>query len=289
MSPFERMSQLVTVRDIFTPWGAVFDSDDSVGEAMTQLLESRDSSWDRPCLVQGDGLQGDGIFTPEEGEHYISSKDTIDLHMEEFGTSAMLSANTSVLESLELIGRTKADFYVVIDGNNMVGTLRFVDFMKPAGRLCLFALTMELEVCALELCDAFAEQCWRSLPTGRQKQAMEVFRRRHNNIDLAWLKKYRRGLRGRDLEHVFVDCTTMIDKATMIRKCKLTIASSGTELKEVFGRAERLRNSCAHPALVESEDGLMPLDDLVPLITACRRLIEAFKAITPPRASPWDE
>jgi len=46
-----------------------------------------------------------------------------------------------------------------------------------------------------------------------------------------------------------IDSTNLSDKGRMICKCNLTINFSNAAIRSVFGRAERLRNQCAHPGL----------------------------------------
>ncbi len=46
---------------------------------------------------------------------------------------------------------------------------------------------------------------------------------------------------------MLVDCTTFIDKKSMVCKCKLTLELSNADIRRVFAQAEQLRNQCAHP------------------------------------------
>lgn len=62
----------------------------------------------------------------------------------------------------------------------------------------------------------------------------------------------------------------------MLCKCKLTIDVSNTRIRSVFGRAEKLRNLCAHPTL-ESEGLPFTFDTLQELVCDMKELITIFE------------
>jgi hypothetical protein len=147
----------------------------------------------------------------------------------------MVSADTPVLELVKLFSNESYHFYFVLQESQITGTVHYEDLVGSPFKLCLFALTLELETVALDLALQKPIPSWSVLSEGRREKAIEVYRHRYK--------------REPDPERLpfdhFLGCTTFIDKGTILTKRKL-ITNASKEIDSVFRKAERVRNSCAH-------------------------------------------
>jgi len=152
---------------------------------------------------------------------------------------------------LDLFRQHGETVVVVKDSEALVGTISYRDLFKPFGRICLFALTTELETAAIDLLQAFP-QCFESLNERRQKTAREAFNKHYG--DHPTFKKIKENpsawsvVEANDLDWIYLlASTTLHDKGEMIAKSKLLLEQSKSQIDRVTRRAERIRNWCAHP------------------------------------------
>ena len=130
--------------------------------------------------------------------------------------------------------------------------------------ICLFALVLELEERALQWIDREALASWQCLSENRQKLACKTFLKRYRSrpskpakrpigfqLDLAsspddqaasLLSQVTSDRRARDL----LGNTMFIDRLEIIRRRGLIKGMTKDRIKRVSGKAERLRNQCAH-------------------------------------------
>lgn len=151
----------------------------------------------------------------------------------------------------------------IIRGDEIVGFLEYADLFKPAGRLAFFSLALEIEDKARMLCQHrdFREKAWISLSQKRRDRATEIFRHR-----------YCQEPRDDDFKKL-IECTYLMDKATMIWKCALISDQSRSSFLGTFKRLDKLRNFCAHP--IAGEPGLSA-EDLANLIDEVSSLGSTF-------------
>jgi hypothetical protein len=160
--------------------------------------------------------------------------------------SGMVSADTPVLEVVKLFSDNSSHFYFVLQESQITGTIHYEDLLGAPFKLCLFALTLELEAAALDIALQAPLASWSVLPDGRQKKALEVYSRRYSREpDRARLP----------VDHL-LGCTLFIDKATILRKRGL-ITDGSNDIKSVFGEADRVRNCCAHTDPEKDFGGLL--------------------------------
>jgi hypothetical protein len=191
--------------------------------------------------------------------------------------------------------------YCVLDGDRIVGVLRPSHLYAPRAVLCYFALTLDLETAALDLCTWFPD-AWHALPELRQAQVKTRWDQKMKKMrqddwaDLLADGEYTRELK-QFLIHDAMQCTNFIDKATMIKKSKLLIDQSNTRIDKVFSRAERVRNACVHPlATGAGHPDLWPTEtrdffQMTPAETSgfvkdCLDIIESIKAVMPGQKKP---
>ena len=91
----------------------------------------------------------------------------------------MVSADTPVLELVKLFSDNSSPFYFVLQESQITGTVHYEDLLGPPFKLCMFALTLELEVAALGLALKTPLASWSVLSEGRQKKAFDVYRQKY--------------------------------------------------------------------------------------------------------------
>jgi hypothetical protein len=165
---------------------------------------------------------------------------------------------------LSFFPRTSNQQFYIIHGNQVVGYLLYRHLFHPVGRLAFLALALEIEEQALRLCQhlPFREDAWKALSDSRRCKAIEIFRHRY-------------GCEPHPLNEVdrLIDCTQLVDKATIIWKMKLTSpASSRSELLRFFENLRKIRDFCAHPQRSSSDDGLIPKQKLADFINDAKSM-----------------
>ena len=175
-----------------------------------------------------------------------------------------LSSSTTVLDVVELFPRTTNQPFYIIHGNQIVGYLLYRHLFHPAGRLAFLALALEIEEQALRLCQhpQFREGAWKALSENRRGKAIEIFRRRYG------CEPHPR----KEIDKL-IDCTQLVDKATIIWKMKLTSpASSRSELLGFFENLRKIRDLCAHPQRSSSDDDLIPKQRLSEVVSNAKSM-----------------
>lgn len=147
----------------------------------------------------------------------------------------MVSAETPVLELVKLFSNESRHFYFVLRESQITGTIHYEDVLGSPFKLCLFALTLELETVALDLALQKPRASWSFLSAGRQERAIDAYQLRYSQEP---------DPKRLPFDHL-LGCTTFIDKGTILKRGKL-IAHGPVDIDSVFRRAERVRNSCAH-------------------------------------------
>lgn len=307
-SVFERMAGLVRVRDIQTPFGFVLS-----GSADVKYPEKPHPSFISHRAIRDD-LQASGLLglpyltfdrdfrvylsdlNRQDGEDEIYAEPKFVLREEH-----LVSADTSLWHALQLFAIppdphaaetacSQRDALIVLDGNRFTGLLTPHNFGSQPARLCLLALTLELERAALEFCSFHAMEFFELLPEGRREKARRMFKERYldRKVTLplivpevpAFLEvSAQSSHRVREVVGALrLDCTNFIDKGTMLHRSGATWFEPG-DIKTLFKRAERLRNACAHAR--EADDALpLTVQELVTLVHDSRECIQALKMLS---------
>ena len=239
-SLFDKLTRLVTVDGLCTPLGPALLGEELIEEAVHRLHENAISCGydpvDRVLLVFSNGkLQGWTRFD------FLSLSENRRVKDETlaFGECQIVSSNTSVMSIVHLFRESNEQLFFVVSGNVICGTVRYADLFSQEFRLCLFALSLELEEASLRRLIVLPEDSFAFLSEPRQEAAKNVFDLRYP---------------GRQMDfHTLLKCTTFIDKGTMIIKSKAVNSYSSSQLKNSFSRIERIRNHCAHPSGNKSE------------------------------------
>ncbi len=192
--------------------------------------------------------------------------------MDAISPAQILSDNTPYLKAVEFFRDADPFFFFVLTERSITGTVHYQNLFEPPGRLCLFALTLELEAAALQLCGHFANECIASLADERKSKAVEVYEKRYANQREEHVHP-----RAGDL----LRCTNFIDKGRMIAKCKLLIDQGRDKIESIFSRAEKLRNSCAHPIDDDDFSAILKRDRLGKFLDEFSSLLASIRGQVP--------
>jgi hypothetical protein len=157
--------------------------------------------------------------------------------------------------------------WFVFDANEVVGTLTYHDLFKPSFRVCLFALTVELEQASLRLAMKDAAASWAVLTPNRQQRAEENLRRSN--------------LKRLSTPADLLEFTTFIDKKTILTKRRLIPGVPLDEVRTIFDEVEELRNRCAHPDSAD-EPFIDQPKELLRQVLDCHRLLWKINNVIEP-------
>lgn len=233
-SVFDHMARLVSARDLQSKLGPQLDGAQSASDAWASLCEvAADEGYDpmdRISLVM-DQRRAVGWVGLD-----MLDRPTVIACAEPLQASSLLSADTTALELADVFCATTHHFFFVLDHHSITGTLHYEDLFRLPFRLCIFALTLQLEDSALKLASTQPRESWEVLSESRRQKAEDVYDKRYG--------------RRPDSTHVPLDqllgCTAFCDKGTIIKKRRLLPTLSGNKIESVFGRADEVRNACAH-------------------------------------------
>lgn len=272
-SGLSRIASLVTVRDIYTPFIAAFDASRDGGGVFEEWgteLCGEACPLDQMALVLQNGKPS-GTLTYdalEAGKPVYQCMDDIRL-------DTLITEDTSLTRAAEMFARSDANFFVVINGNDMVGWLSYHDLYKLPFRLCLFAELLAVEGKMLQVAQQDAKCAFQKLPEGRRSAASRLYQ----------LRGLAKDDDGGEAPRSLVTCTNFIDKATILQRCVKTrrcIPTAGE--KKWMLRAEKVRNALAHPNPAEYFVILVKRKEFGGFITWLARLdmeLTAFLATGP--------
>jgi hypothetical protein len=174
---------------------------------------------------------------------YDSDLEIIGEVMHPIHPDEIASADTPALKLVRILAErpTSGIIIFVLEEDAIVGTVSPEMFWGPVFRLCLFALTLELESAALAAAMRQPLVSWNALSVGRRAKA-EKIRERLRSAE----HRNRPATRERASLGPLLATTSFVDKGTIVAKTKLLEGWTRDGVESLFGRAERVRNSCAH-------------------------------------------
>lgn len=145
----------------------------------------------------------------------------------------VVAESTSIIQALKLL--TKRQWYFVLRGDRVSGIVARADLRKPPVQMFLFGLVLLFESKLVRLIENhYSNGEWeKCLTEKRLADAQDLLRKKKARNDALGL----------------IDCLMLCDKGAIVRKTPELLASLGLskkEAKELFGRAETLRNALAH-------------------------------------------
>jgi len=255
MSTFKVLSESISVNDICEPFIGEFDS--------SQDAQELSEEWMEICCEKGlNPMEPIGLVKRNQKIigwicfEVLESPKTLYECMDPIIGDILISSDTPLLEAIHVICRSNDFIFLVLKGNQFIGFLHYSHFHKLPFRLCLFALLMDLERTMLKITKSNPTSFLKNLTKGRLNCAEKIG-----------------GLRGLSLneenkvfDYNLVECTQFIDKFTMLRK-NLEIVQKCPNIDSRFNKkAEKIRNSIAHPEGEESV--LLPIkrEEILPFI-----------------------
>jgi hypothetical protein len=246
MSIFRQMAGSIRAKHIQTALGPPVQPNQSVAEASERLMEAcADAGYDPMSRISL-------VLAGSRPVAWIGL-DSLDSTLKDVASAAdpipadgMVSADTPLLELAKLFSEESRHFYFVLHESQITGTIHYEDLLGPQFKLCLFALTLELETAALDLALQEPMASWSVLSKGRQEKAVEAYRHRYSQEPDAKRFPFDQ----------LLGCTMFIDKGKILKKRRL-IANAPNEIDSVFDKADRVRNSCAHTDPEKDFPGLL--------------------------------
>ncbi len=250
---FEQITSSLTVKSICGQLGPDVPAGSIIEEVEEYLDPGSDSKldpWNNPSRVIDNDGDLVGILWFEDWYDYESEPPfddavpTVDDFLEPLEPKEYLSSATTILEAVELFGAKRNAYFYVISVNEVVGILRYEHLFRPLGRLAFLALALEIEDQALRLCQSASlrERCWLSISDNRKRKAIELFKLRHNGSE----PKPAQGGSFVEITEL-IECTNLVDKATMIWKQQLVTPATRTDVLGFFNDLKKIRDRCAHP------------------------------------------
>jgi hypothetical protein len=174
--PFEIVTSVVVARSVLEPLGPSLPAQMELGEAFgTVCSAAEEGSYvcvDRVSLVY-DGPELVGWYTADMSDPDSESVAEV---MRPIYALELVSADTSVFKLVQLLAdrpRSGAVLFV-LDQDAIIGTISHEMLRHPVFRLCLFALSLELEETSLSAAMVNPLASWNTLSPARRTKAQEV-------------------------------------------------------------------------------------------------------------------
>jgi hypothetical protein len=183
-------------------------------------------------LVSKDGVPVGTIGYEDLYEHR-----SIWATMNKLSWKTVVSSDTALVEAAKLFNAQSPYVFLVLRQNQLVGWMSYHHLLCIPFRACLFSLLLGIEQAMLDVVMTEPGLAVSKLSIGRLNKAKEVYLARGHKLDKNGIPDPR----------LLLECTNFIDKATIIRKCPVTAASILSVNDIAMKKAERVRNSLAHP------------------------------------------
>lgn len=268
---FLALANRISVKDIQTPLGPELGTDeycsDASGQLMDEGIENGYEALERISLVSnGERVVGYVFYEDLLG-------DIVENCMESFSPDMLMTEDTTILEAIERFAADQRFYFLVLGKSGISGSVHYTDLFKLPGRLCFFALTLEIEQLALDLLLLESNESWLALRKGRQIIAHERWLRNSGKSceipdDIDYKKTVQPWWN-------LLQSTSLIDKKIILAKRNLL--PSHLNLEDIFTKIERVRNSCAHPESERYSTQVLVHEEIVPFIVACLGFMSDLK------------
>jgi hypothetical protein len=278
-SVFEQITSALTVKSLCSSLGADIPAGSAI-EDLEVLLPDADVAMNYPSRIVDSNGDAKGIlwFANWGFLEMDEGPSIVDEVMDQLEPHQLLSSNTTILNAVEYFGKRQNDYFYVIDLNEVIGVLFYSDLFKPLGRLAFLALALELEDQALRLCqsESINERCWLSISENRKRKAIDLFKSRYKREpsvngaakDGTWIRLLQLKRNISDIG-LLIECTNLVDKATMIWKQKLVTPATQADVLGFFNDLKEVRDQCAHPG---GEAELLPKDRLAHFVQSAKHM-----------------
>jgi len=252
-TPFELLTQLITVRDLCDPIQGKYEISQPVADVneawIEQCAESGQDPMDQIALATENGRTVGWI-----GFDMLMSDKSIRECFEPLRPDAMLAAGTPVIEAVKAMSNDEPHFYFILDENRISGWLGYAHLYKLPFRLCLLALLLGIEHLASDLIKREPDASLAVLSPERVAKLKPTYKNRG----------FRLNEQSEEYPSLLLDCTMFADKVKILKK--LFVAEVPAARDKLFETAEKLRNSLAHPRDEDEIVDAMSREKLVPFI-----------------------
>jgi hypothetical protein len=243
-SELASIASLVSVRDVFRPFVKVYEEKLSIADTfidwMELACESSDSPLDQMALVVADGKPIGTITYDALESHKQSLSECIDL----IEIDQIITIETSLMEASDMFARTNKYYFIIIDGNELVGWLSYHDLFKLPFRLALFAQFLSIESKMIIAAQGDSDFSFSRLSPARQERARGIYKKREQP----------KGRKQEPTSRSLITCTCLIDKFTMLKNNEQLFKNlPSLKSKNNYKKFEMVRNTLAHP----NPDGLV--------------------------------
>ena len=274
--PFEIVTSVVVARSVLEPLGpslpAQMDLEEAFGTVCSAAEEGGYVFVDRVSLVY-DGPELVGWYTADMGDP--DSESVAEVKRRIYALE-LVSADTSVFKLVQLLAdrpRSGAVLFV-LDQDAIIGTISHEMLRHPVFRLCLFALSLELEEASLSAAMVNPLASWNTLSPARRAKAQEV----HDRISSESHRKAS-SLAQKPWGQLLAS-TTIADKGKIVAKLKLLPGRSRSQVESLFAKVEQFRNWCAHTSDSRDESRLnLEPKHVARFITSCTEAISTLRSI----------
>src|SRR5688572_6134985 len=174
LSVYTRLTNLIGVRDVMTPVQAYVSLSSTLQHALDEVEEAGTGDTGLPYLVRDDGrvVGWTQYWTLRDARddgaaHQLNERNDSGGYkvVLPINPDMMIAADTKLWRATDVL-MSHSDgnqFLFVLDGHEIAGTLSYRDLFKPPFKVCLFAMTVELEQLGLRLCMRDAAASWAAL------------------------------------------------------------------------------------------------------------------------------
>ncbi|MFW9843081.1 MAG: hypothetical protein ACFFEV_00735 [Candidatus Thorarchaeota archaeon] len=269
-SVFLELAKLITVQDLQTPLGPDVYFGEAISDAWERMMEACiDPPYDpidRVSLVFNENKVIGCTFLDYMDTDYeiIGTKGSF----EQIEPDMIVAAEMKVFDLLDIIPDSGQFWYFVLKNNKIVGTIDKNDLFKLPFRLCLLALTLELEQEILQLVMRNPSESWESMSSNRRQKIQGIFRNRYSVEPT-----------DKNLGEL-LSCTSLSDKGVILRKTQKIGGWTKAEMKSVFNYVEDLRNACAHTNSEERIQKLLRSINFKRLVSEMLEIINAIQSLS---------
>lgn len=251
-SDFQSLSSRVLVTDIMHPIGGTIAAETSIKDAEAQVfadaesahIEATDHIWllyDRNGAIGYVTLRSDCFHDPPESDRVGDGAEPI-------GPTDFIAANSTALAATRYLSACESDRLFVIDGTAICGVLQHDCVFHPLFRVCLFAMTIQLEELMLVWLIRHADEAWEKLSKEDVESVRNTFRNRYQDLSFDSAKPSTK-----------LGCLTFHHRKKLFLKLDTPDDWPETwpknRLRSVLHQIKGIRNNLAHP----SEDQEWPV------------------------------
>lgn len=257
-----RIAETITVGDICSPFIGQYSPSDS-GSDVRQDWDSKLSNVRHETPFDHIGLVlKDGVPVGTIGYESLEEERNIWATMDKLSWRSVVGGETPLIEAAKLFGEKSPFVFLVLRRNELTGWMSYYHLLGIPFRACLFALFLALEQAMLDVVATTPSLAVSKLRQSRLDAAKRVYLARGHELDKV----------GEPSPRLLLECTHFIDKATIIGECASTASAIPAVTDKAVNKAEKIRNSLAHPTRDAELVMLLPKNEIHGFLASMQRL-----------------